>query len=258
VTDGRELTWEVKPVEPLAWLNGRLARGLPGCYLRFNDGEAYSMSGLKRDPDTNGEHRYTDRVRWDLVKTFGEACRASAAGDSVLVGSWWYEDMSHPCAQYLRSLVPVTGASVDKVQWSRGHVYHREEGGCPDAELLRLVQQIKELDLVTLYGPERLQLVADGLGATLAVTHATDAYEGDHDFRPFRNEVALYCCGFAAKPWAWREWTLFEGRAPLVVIDAGSLFDGLVGNVSREWLRPGSGPHADFYYGAFRKAVLGG
>lgn len=249
--------WEVRPVEPLAWLNARLAAGEPGCYLRFNDGEAYSMSGLKRDPDTNGEHRYTARVRWGLVKTFGQVCRASAGGEPVLVGSWWYEDPTHPGAQYLRSLVNVTKADSAKIQWSRGHVYHREEGGCPDAELLTFVGHLRRLGYgaVTLYGPAALYEVAYALGVGFVGVADRDAAEGPApDPRPDR--VGVWCAGFPAKGWAWRRWLGSDGQS--LVVDAGSLFDGLVGNVSREWLRPGSGPHADFYYGAFREAVLGG
>lgn len=244
-------------MEPLSWLNDRLARGLSGCYLRFNDGEAYSMSGMKVTPESNGEHVYSASIRNDLLAAYSASLTASAEGDGdVIVGSWWYEDPTHPAAEWLRSAAEAWGL-VDKVRWSRGHVWHREEGGCPNEELLELVRRLRESGVV-LYGPEFLQPVAVGLRAVHVVVPETDA-EGAAPVRLVSNGASVYCCGFPAKRWALTDWreTRKNGTRSKVVVDAGSLFDGLCGRVSREWLRPNSGPHADFYYGAFRKAVLG-
>ena len=66
--------WPIRPVEPLKWLNDRIEAGKPACYLRFNDGEAYSMFRMKRAPESNGEHVYSDRMRRSLLKTFVSAC----------------------------------------------------------------------------------------------------------------------------------------------------------------------------------------
>lgn len=255
-------SWPVKPIEPLKWLNDRIESGKPACYLRFNDGEAYSMFGMKRAPETNGEHVYSDRMRRSLLKTFVSACCESVEDESVLVGSWWYEDEYHEAAREIVRLLRQMGLSSDltsenrhKVRWGRGHIYHREEGDCPNDELLRFVQSLKDhpKDQNALVGNYHLKPVAKALGCEFIEVLEIDAENNRSDL-PWYNNLSIWCAGFPAKEWIWDVNKFGES---LYQVDAGSLFDGLVGNVSREWLKPGSGLHADFYYGAFKKAVFG-
>lgn len=248
-------TWPDIVTEPLAWLNGRIESGKPACYLRFNDGEFYSIFGMKTAPESNGEHDYSDEVRYSLLRTFITAC---TTGTAVRIGSWWYEDPSHPAVARAIEFLRVTGLT-NRVNWARGHIYHREEGNCPDAELLRFVRNVQKLKgrrhfPTVLIGNESLAPVAKGLGCDFAAIPAVNAYESPPIFRK-EYGLSIWCGGFPCKEWAWDCW---KGWKSKWVIDAGSLFDGLVGNVSREWLRLGSGPHSDFYYGDFKKAVLGG
>lgn len=245
--------WPVQPDEPLKWLNDRIEAGKPACYLRFNDGEAYSMFGMKHTPESNGEHVYSDLMRRSLLKTFVSACFESIEDGSILVGSWWYEDVYHEASVAYQNFFSAAGNLIDEVRWGRGHIYHREEGNCPNEELLRLVKKIRQYKKrATLVGPANLRLVAESLGVWFREVLTRDAERGVNLPTDLEGPT-IWCAGFPAKEWAWNSWTSRRSR---VVIDAGSLFDGLVGNVSREWLKPGQ-PHSDFYYGEFRKAVLG-
>ena len=245
--------WPIRPVEPLKWLNDRIEAGKPACYLRFNDGEAYSMFRMKRAPESNGEHVYSDRMRRSLLKTFVSACCESVEDESVLVGSWWYEDVYNEASVGYQDFMVDAGNLHDEVRWGRGHIYHREEGNCPNEELLRLIRLLKDYRKVkVMIGNTMLEPVSKGLGmhefGSIPRTNAESVV------RVFtKSDLVIWCGGFPIKEWAWYGWVHKYNK---IVIDAGSLFDGLVGNVSREWLKPGL-PHSDFYYGEFRKAVLG-
>lgn len=241
-------TWPVTVTEPLHWMIQRLNDKQPFCYIRFNDGEFYSMFGLKRSPEGNGEQEYTDALRRDLWRAWIGACCGSVEDNRVRVGSWWYEDPSHlaanAAAKFLRD-----SELYHEVKWARGHIWHREELEvrqlCLGPDLLQLLDLLRAR--CYLVGPVWMAPVANALQAVMVDVPEHNAHSHDISI-PWRfpsHSNVLWCAGPAAKLWAWEAW---QENVDVNIIDAGSLFDGLCGKVSRNWLKPGSGAHANFYY----------
>ena len=214
------------------------------------------MTGMKRDSESNGEHTYTDRLRRGLASAYIEAMAASASGEEVVVGSWWYEDPTHLAAAALKNIADLFGLT-DEVKWSRGCLWHREElearGECDGRWLMEWLNAVKGFDgTKTLVGNTCMMPVAESLNAYHWVVPKVNAGESVNRPHPVA-DLVLWCAGMPAKRWIMDARSTYPGS---IHVDCGSLFDGLVGLVSREWLRPETA-HGKVYYGEFKRAVLG-
>lgn len=256
--------WPVDPIEPLTYITDRLNNRKPFIYLRFNDGEAYSMFGLKKAPETNGEHVYSEAIAKELSNTFLRSAADSTITEDVLVGSWWYEDREHPASmEIVKFLTGQTDGNCHVrwtqqfstlIRWSRGHIWHREElereGRCLTDELLRFVDAVKNFKgTKMLVGPLFTQRIANSLWMNHWHVPETNAFESEYVVPQV--DLTIWCAGFPAKPWAWNCWMGSDRTS--YHIDAGSLFDGLCGRESREWLKRNGSAHSKFYYGEFAR-----
>ncbi len=253
--------------ECLSELQKWVEAGTPFCSLRLTDGELIAMfrtrepTAVTADDNVMSEE-IGDAIR-DTIRGFAETLRIDENA-CIQFGTTMYQ---HPDKEtkFLAGYAYSLGIH-DKLRWINGHDML---DGVVDGSARRLMEAIRDSGkTVILMGDERIRDAARCLGALFFPVPKPNAWNhrdlvverlvpflqddagGEH-----QDPIIVWCCGMGMKPVAWKLWRSYPQSSHL---DAGHIFDGAFGIMSREWLRNQESPWWTPYMGpgGFKEWVL--
>ncbi len=246
--------------ECLDELEGWVRSGRPFCSLRLTDGELWAMFRYRPPTDVTADGNFMSVEVGDAIRETIRGFAAAVLKDpdaAIQFGTTAYQ---HPdvTTKWLMGYAASLGCA-DKLRWINGH--DMVDGVC-DGRTKRLMEAIRDSGkTVILMGDEPIRDAARCLNALFFPVPKPNSwtvrdqqiarlepYLIDVDDCPRAGTTVVWCCGMGMKPVAWQ---LFQKYPHSSHLDAGHIFDGAFGIMSREWLRNKEEPWYTPYFSDF-------
>jgi hypothetical protein len=237
----------------------KVAARQPFYHSRWNDGEARAMT-LPGESQANCDgHRYFADMGEALKRTFVEILDYANVSSNILVGTMLDTDPEHPTCDILRDVADDASSNLHDVRFTVGEFWLRETGPAP-VGMCALLDALHESKRMTvLIGNNAIRPARHCMGAEFVAVPAVDAWLHRDRIERTCKDVGDYatfvwCCGFVGKVVSWE---IFKEFPNTTHIDAGHTFDGVFGNLSREWMRRGDSEQWVHYRDVFGPYVKG-
>ncbi len=236
-------------LEAIRLITGWIRSGGPVMYLRFADGEFYSMMG-NGGKNADGMPFYSETLGVELRRVLREIQAGALINQKALIGGDW----SLPEASAWLKKKDL----LQRIPWGPVSIW---VSGIKSGETAKFFEALLADPRPRIFvGNERLQLAATFLKGTFIPVPAAAAWTARAKVAAAleaapKDAVVLYCAGMATEAFAW---SAHKKRPDLSHLDMGHIFDGAIGNRSRSWLQEtGDCSRRDVYFSQYVPVMRG-